>query len=726
MRFRRAGGRASLGLVAPIVALALTASAAAAVPTAHVTQVGAAPAGQPIDLVFPLVADESGLGRFATSVSTPGSIHYGQFESIAALSARYGATAATKRKVVAYLHRVGASAIKIDSTGLFAYATVPAGLAQRLFGTPLAQFRTARGARFVAPTSAARVPSGLRGAVTDVIGLNTIPLSNSTGALRASGSSRFRAHAASRPTSALPRTGTVSSSACAAGASAGEIGGDPTTAGFTPNQYLTAYGFDPLHNAGFRGQGERVALIEIDGFSDSDIRAFARCFHLDIPALNGFGVGVKHPLPPGGESTLDLEVLDAAAPDLKAIDVYESKPTAADTLRSLTAPLQNRGFKPQVVSASLGSVRGRAARLDRRRRASGRRSRRCRWRPRPGSRSSPPAAIRARLTAPRRAASRSRGLAVNYPASSWWVTGVGGTNFALNAANQITGQLVWNDTFVQAGLGRRRRRERAVQSALLPERDGRPEPPGGSRCLDARGHHSGLRDLLHGERRLQPLAPMDDGRRHERGDPAARRWIRADRSGAADAQAPGPRPGQPAALQDRPLLARRRGVLRRPQLRQRHRPRRWQHRPFARLLSRQRTGSTRRRAGGASTSRASRRWRSRTSRRARASRSPPISIRSGATRSWSRSRVRWPAARVRSRSSPSVRRSRSRSTRSAFTLPAGGKKTLSLRFNSGQQRKLRSGVSHNRRIEAEVAGVILDSHNHVQAQTPGKFLTIRR
>ena len=63
---------------------------------------------------------------------------------------------------------------------------------------------------------------------------------------------------------------------------------------------------------------------------------------------------------------------------------------------------------------------------------------------------------------------------------------------------------------------------------------------------------------------------------------------------------------------------------------------------------------------------------------------------------------------------------------SAFTLPAGGKRTLSLRFNSGQQRKLRSGVSHNRRIEAEVSAVILDSHNHVRAQTPGKFLTIRR
>src|SRR5205085_3950137 len=113
--------------------------------------------------------------------------------------------------------------------------------------------------------------------------------------------------------------------------------------------------FDPLHNAGINGQGERVALIEIDGFAYSDINAFAQCFHLGpLPVLNGFGVGVQHKLAPGGEATLDVEVLDAAAPDLKAIDVYETNANAANTLRALTAPLQSPGHRPQVISASLG------------------------------------------------------------------------------------------------------------------------------------------------------------------------------------------------------------------------------------------------------------------------------------------------------------------------------------------------------------------------------------
>jgi hypothetical protein len=43
-------------------------------------------------------------------------------------------------------------------------------------------------------------------------------------------------------------------------------------------------------------------------------------------------------------------------------------------------------------------------------------------------------------------------LTVNYPASSWWVTGVGGTNIALNSGtNTLAGQVVWNDDALQPG-----------------------------------------------------------------------------------------------------------------------------------------------------------------------------------------------------------------------------------------------------------------------------------
>jgi subtilase family serine protease len=433
-------------LVSALVLLAAPISTAAAAPVAHATAVGPAPSSQPLQLVLPLVVHDAGLAQLAQAISTPGSPEYAHYEAIQQLARRFGASPATRARVIRYLRAAGATEVRIDATGMFADATMTAARAERVFATPLTAFRSGRHSQFIAPNAAVGVPRALQGVVQGVIGLDTQPLSGPRRA-EASGLAR-KAHAASQPTSAFPRTGTPSG--CRAGVAAGELGNDPATAGFTPNQYLTAYGFGQLQAAGFGGQGERVALIEIDGFKLSDIDAFAQCFGLHVPPVNAFSVGVKHLLAPGGESTLDLETLDAAAPDLKAIDVYESNSSAADTLEAMTAPLQNHGRQPEVISASLGlcepavyaaigvhGIEATEAALE----------------------------IAALSGVTFLASSGDSGsadclgpdgfpidrLAVNYPASSAWVTGVGGTNLLLGPANQITNQVVWNDTDIQPG-----------------------------------------------------------------------------------------------------------------------------------------------------------------------------------------------------------------------------------------------------------------------------------
>ncbi len=429
-------GVKSLG--AAIVVLLALVPAASASPRASAARVGAAPAAAPLTLVFPLRADLAGLRAEALAVSTPGGSEYGNYASVASLASRFGASPATRRGVRAYLDRAGGRGVSVDATGLFAVATFTAARAARLFATPLATFRTAHGARFIAPAAAIaavpRLPTGLRAYATGVVGLDTRPLAGAPAPARAAGPVAHAAQASSvRNPSGTP-TG------CKAA---------QNTGGFTPNQYLTAYGYDPLHAARLAGQGERVALIEIDGFRYGDIRTFANCFGLAIPALNGFGVGVAKPLAPGGEATLDLEVLLSAAPALKSIDVYETHASAADTLRALTAPLAN-AHKPQVISASLGlcepvlweSVH--ASGID-------------------TAEASLQMAAAAGITV--LASTGDQGsadctgvdgaplpdVAVNYPASSWWVTGVGGTNLVLNSANVITSQVVWNDGADQPG-----------------------------------------------------------------------------------------------------------------------------------------------------------------------------------------------------------------------------------------------------------------------------------
>jgi kumamolisin len=421
-----------LAAVAVAVLWLLAPAGSAAASRASATRIGAAPAAQRLQLVLPLRADEAGLERLATAVSTVGSPEYGQYQSLSTLARRFGASAGDRARVVRYLRGAGASAVKIDATGLLAEASMNVSSAQRLFGTSLATFHSARAGSYVAPTSSSRIPAPLRGAVTGVIGLDTRPVFNQPQSMTAHGS--FHSDDMSGYT---PRTGTPSGCAQATGADGGGA------QGFTPNQYLTAYGYDPLRLFNVQGQGERVALIEIDGFRYSDLRAFAACYGLGVPAINGYGVGLARPLAPGGETTLDLEVLDAAAPALKEVDVYESRSRAADVLRSLTAPLQNRGKIPEVISASLGTCE--PALLDSIGYAG--------LRAAEGALATAAAAGISVLassgddgsTACIGRAGPIDALADSYPASSPFVTGVGGTNFTLTAANTILSQRVWND-----------------------------------------------------------------------------------------------------------------------------------------------------------------------------------------------------------------------------------------------------------------------------------------
>jgi subtilase family serine protease len=413
-----------------VAVLVTAALAMPAVASAHGVHSGAAPAGaapghERLQLVLPLATDVRGLTRFADAVSTPGSPSYGDYASVRWLARHFGVRAAARSRVVSFLRDHGSSNVSVDATGQLVEARMSVATAARMFRSRLAQVGDAKASRLLVPSSPPVLPRPLRGLVTGVVGLDTTPIASDA----PPASSGYKG-----PDPGATPTG------CAAGISQG---------GFTPNEYLDAYQYAPLQQRGLLGQGERVALIEIDGFLRSDLQNFASCFALHAPPINQIPVGVSGTLPAGGEATLDLEVLEAAAPDLKAIDVYETGPNAADVLKALTRPLQNPGFKPQVISVSLGLCEGNTLETV----------------GQAGIR-----AIEAVLKVASAAgvsvlgASGDMGstdcsqagapvptLAVNFPSSSPWVTSVGGTNVDLNAQNQIVNQTVWNDASAVPG-----------------------------------------------------------------------------------------------------------------------------------------------------------------------------------------------------------------------------------------------------------------------------------
>jgi hypothetical protein len=130
-----------------VVVLALVCPAAAA---------DAAPA-RSNTFMLALERDQGALDRLALRVSAPASGRRGAYRPLAQVERRFGASAATRRAVTAFLRHRGASGT-VRGLGSMVVARVPGRTARRLFG------------------DGQRIPRQLRGKVTGVV-----PISVSAG-----------------------------------------------------------------------------------------------------------------------------------------------------------------------------------------------------------------------------------------------------------------------------------------------------------------------------------------------------------------------------------------------------------------------------------------------------------------------------------------------------------------------------------------------------------------
>jgi subtilase family serine protease len=437
-----------VGLVAMVVA-------AGDAHGAGVERVGRAAADRELTSLLALRRDEAGLARFVSAVSDPRSARYRRYLDVPELARRFGAPRETRRSVLSWLRARGIRG-RVSATGGWVEATLTAARAQRLFGTRLAAFRSAAGGRFVAPVERPRLPAAVRGEVTELVGLDDRRVDSVT----------------ARPAQALPpveqhelellarregssiRANTGTNGGCAAGRGAGTPLGPSTLPAYTPNQYLRAYRYDALHRRGWRGQGQRVAVIEIDGFRRSDVVTFGSCFGLRVPPTPVSRVGIRRNLPPGDETILDLEVLAAAAPGLKEIQVVETAGSDASLIKGYERVLARpRARRASIVSASLGECepdfygRKGALRLYEHvfRMAAAAGISNLASTGDTGSTGCPRAGNTGALAL----------LAVQHPSTSPHVTAVGGTNFELDRRNRIIEEIVWRDAplFFGGGTG---------------------------------------------------------------------------------------------------------------------------------------------------------------------------------------------------------------------------------------------------------------------------------
>ncbi|MCH9720968.1 MAG: S53 family peptidase [Actinomycetia bacterium] len=129
---------------------------------------------------------------------------------------------------------------------------------------------------------------------------------------------------------------------------------DVPDGGLLPTQLLTAYNVMPLTSAGYTGKGRTVVVFSFDGFDQADMDSFADWFGL--PRFTPQVVGGM-PERRSGESTMDLQMIHAIAPEAKLVMV-NARPTVEGgaTYEKLGRLMESvdRQFPGAVWSLSIG------------------------------------------------------------------------------------------------------------------------------------------------------------------------------------------------------------------------------------------------------------------------------------------------------------------------------------------------------------------------------------
>lgn len=416
-------------------------------------RVGAASSSHRLNLLLALRADDAALTAYASAASDPSSPLYGKYLSPAQIAQRFGSSQADRARVTKALRSAGLTA-RTGLGGFWIETEATVAQASALFSTGFASYKArTSGKRYVAPAGKPTLPPSLAASVTGVVGLDDAPAVKTAALEPLPPALNRELSAKQRAAGSSIRGNTGTQAGCAAGRAAGtDLGDGYYIPPYTPNQVSRAYGLSSLHSKGLKGQGQRIAVIEIDGFSRSDLETAAACFGYRAPPTPVKLINLKAPLPAGGETTLDLQVISASAPNLRSIRVTEAANTNSSLVEAFASAIEAPGkYRPSVISASIGACEAEQA----------------------GSqpyfnemeRTLKSAAVAGISTVVSTGDTGSTGcplddnssalsvMSVQYPSSSPWATAIGGTNISLNSSNQITEEVVWNDSPTQFGAG---------------------------------------------------------------------------------------------------------------------------------------------------------------------------------------------------------------------------------------------------------------------------------
>jgi subtilase family serine protease len=330
----------------------------------------ASPDSSAVALISLQHRDQGRLLRFIGQVSNPRSRSYQHYLSPKQFIARYAPGASTVAQVEAFARGYGLSVSSVPSNRAYVYVTGTVAEMDRAFRTSIDLFKL-NGRTIQAPAKALSIPKALASVVTGVSGLNTGDVARPLGLLETPPSPAF--------VNAPPFSSYWGQSiATQAPGADGQSVLPNVVQGYTPQQIEGAYGVSRAIADGLDGAGQTVAVI--DAYSSptivSDADEWSHVHGLpqpklvlednaaerdqpegptiptDVPEVGG--LNLQDPQGWFGEETLDVEAVDAMAPE--ATIVVQSALSPENVNLEMAQNHVVSGGLAQIISNSYGGT----------------------------------------------------------------------------------------------------------------------------------------------------------------------------------------------------------------------------------------------------------------------------------------------------------------------------------------------------------------------------------
>lgn len=270
------------------------------------------------------------LTHYAQDIYRASSVNYHRFLTPAQYTALFSPTQQNYNATYQFLQAAGFTNITTYTNRSLLTFRGTVAQAEQTFHVTLSNYSAPDKRVYYANSSAPLLPTWLAGQVQSLLGLNNAVTFS---------------HPPTKPLAMLRPATSQQSMFCPGHSTSGQY--------LTPDQIAAAYNLNGLYNAHYQGEGQTVALFELDTFVMNDLTAYASCYGHSHTNIQTITVGSEPVSTDGGvtEVEMDAELLLSAAPQLGSLRIYEAANTDAGSVAEFAQIVQDA---VPVVSDSWG------------------------------------------------------------------------------------------------------------------------------------------------------------------------------------------------------------------------------------------------------------------------------------------------------------------------------------------------------------------------------------